>query len=213
MTPEEWKPLPGYEHYEVSNLGRVRKTSFLSVHMTSGGYPQFQVFESDGSKRRKKGAKKNIGKKILLHRAMAELFIPNPDSLPVVNHKDGNKGNFNLSNLEWCTYSHNMKHAYQTGLNKGGKSQINRIVLQTDKSGKPVKVWRGIKEIESCGMTWNKVYDSIKRGVLYRGYKWFYTGLMYDYRTDTTFKKEGSEKIYRDFPTAEEYEQFIKKNV
>ncbi len=56
------------------------------------------------------------GRSWQIHVHMAELFIPNPDNKPVVNHKDGNKYNFRPYNLEWVTYSANTKHAFMTGL-------------------------------------------------------------------------------------------------
>lgn len=58
-----------------------------------------------------------------LHRLLAEVFIDNPENLPQVNHKDGNKFNYSLENLEWCSASYNVKHSYDTGLasNKGEK--------------------------------------------------------------------------------------------
>lgn len=52
-----------------------------------------------------------------LHRILAEMFIPNPDNLPCVNHKDGNKMNYDLNNLEWVTYRDNIIHAYKNNLN------------------------------------------------------------------------------------------------
>jgi hypothetical protein len=59
-------------------------------------------------------------KKVYLHRILAELFIPNPENKPCVNHKDGVKYNNSLSNLEWCTYQENNNHAFDTGLQKKG---------------------------------------------------------------------------------------------
>ena len=57
-------------------------------------------------------------KGFFIHRAIAYGFIPNPQNKPILNHKDGNKLNNSLSNLEWCDSSHNMQHMYDTGLKK-----------------------------------------------------------------------------------------------
>jgi hypothetical protein len=59
-----------------------------------------------------------IPKVLMVHRAVAIAFIDNPDNKPEVNHKDGDRLNNCVDNLEWCTRSENMKHAYATGLHK-----------------------------------------------------------------------------------------------
>jgi hypothetical protein len=70
-----------------------------------------------------------VPKRISVHRLVAMLYIPNPDNLPEVNHKDGDKLNNNYWNLEWCTRLHNMEHAYRTGLkdNSGEKSGTSKL--------------------------------------------------------------------------------------
>lgn len=61
----------------------------------------------------------------MIHRIVANCFIPNPLNKPCVNHIDGNKKNNHVSNLEWCTYSENMKHAVDTGLYTAVKGERN----------------------------------------------------------------------------------------
>ena len=112
-----WKPIKGYEGiYEVSDAGGVRSCEritpdgkYLSTKILNGGrYPNGYEFVC----LRKAGHNRNR----MTHRLVAEAFLPNPDNLPCVNHKDGNKHNNDVSNLEWCTYSQNRKHAYDVGI-------------------------------------------------------------------------------------------------
>ena len=96
-----------HPNYAITEQGEVysAKTKKYLKHSTSNtGYLTVYV---DGKNR-------------LLHRLLAETFIPNPDNLPCVNHKDGNKLNNELNNLEWCTYGDNERHAYRTGLKHCG---------------------------------------------------------------------------------------------
>ena len=98
---EVWKPIKGYEGiYEVSSLGRVRKlaTGVILHQRNRGGYRQVAL--------RKDG----VGKSESVHRLVAKAFLPNPDMLPEINHRDEDKSNNCVENLEWCDHSYNMRY-------------------------------------------------------------------------------------------------------
>ena len=118
MEKEIWKDIENYDEcYQVSNKGRIKSLSrivksnkprfindkILTPTISQGGY--FRVH-----------LKTKIRRVMLVHRLVAKAFIPNVDNKKEVNHIDGNKINNNLSNLEWCTRSENMKHIYRIGL-------------------------------------------------------------------------------------------------
>ena len=104
---EQWKTIKGFPDYSVSNLGRVKGCyGLLQPSLNSHGYPQLTLYRN----------KKKFNKTV--HRLIAEAFLPNPEQKPFLNHKDGDKANFQLSNLEWVTPSENSAHAYKTGLCK-----------------------------------------------------------------------------------------------
>ena len=105
---EEWKDIKGYEGiYQISNKGRVKslnykrtgKEKILKLSSDTNGYKKITLFKN--SKR----------KTYSIHKLVAEAFLPNPDNLPVVNHKDENKLNNNVENLEWCTQEYNVKYS------------------------------------------------------------------------------------------------------
>lgn len=134
---EEWKAIDGFLGlYEVSNLGRVR--SLDRIVPTTRGQRHFHSYILSQTTD-KKGYKtvllckdgKQRTKKV--HRLVAQAFIPNNDLLKQVNHKDGNKSNNNVANLEWCDNSYNQKHAYGLGLNLPRKGELNGCHKLTEK--------------------------------------------------------------------------------
>ena len=74
-----------------------------------------------------------------VHRLIAETFIPNPNNLPCVNHKDGNKLNNCVDNLEWCTHSENTKHAYENGLERKMFGEEHHAHKLTEEAVKYIK--------------------------------------------------------------------------
>lgn len=107
---EEWKDVVGYEQtYQISNYGRIKnkKTDdFLNPPITPNGYVRASLYKDSKSKNH------------MVHRLVAEAFIPNIKNKPLVNHKDGKKCNNIVSNLEWVTNSENQIHAYENDLKK-----------------------------------------------------------------------------------------------
>ena len=103
--------IPDFE-YKISNLGRVwsiRRNRFLKERISNCGYARVAL------------AKNGTYKHLSIHRLVALAFIPNPENKPEVNHKDGNKLNNHVDNLEWNTSSENQKHAFKNGLQKTSK--------------------------------------------------------------------------------------------
>lgn len=146
---EKWLDVVGYEDiYKVSNTGRVMRKQYVSVnkngihilrkemelnqYVNFRGYPKVTL--------RKNG----ISKIMFVHRLVAEAFIPNPQNYPQVNHKDEDKTNNNVDNLEWCDNEYNC--------NYGCKPQIARIKhakkIYQIKDGVIEKVYLGLYELD-----------------------------------------------------------------
>ena len=174
---EEWKPIKGYEGlYEVSNLGRVKslnrkilcsnglikeiKEKILTPKDNGKGYLNVHL------------SKNGNHKHLYIHRLVAEAFIPNPNNLPQVNHKDENKSNNCVDNLEWCTAKYNMNygtHNERVSKNNKGKKMseetLNKIIkkiMQFTLDGELVKIWDSIKDATLNGFNCGAIGRCLK---------------------------------------------------
>lgn len=131
---ELWKEINCMPGYEVSTLGRVKKLA-NGRGANSKDIIKVLSFSPDGYlvvswKTYKDGRQHSK----VVHRIVAEAFIPNPDNLETVNHKDGNKCNNKVENLEWCSRSSQLVHAYKLGLRKPstGSTNVNSKLTEED---------------------------------------------------------------------------------
>lgn len=156
---EIWKDITGYEGiYQISNYGRVKSLD-REIHKNNGviehrnGQIMKLLLDKDGYCILGLRIKNKIKKSFRVHRLVAEAFIKNPDNLPEVNHKDENKSNNYVQNLEWCSSQYNNKYG-----TKSERTQITKIktssyncrkpVLQFDLNGNLIKRWESASEAE-----------------------------------------------------------------
>ena len=147
---EEWRDILDFEGlYQVSNLGRVkslwftnnvynkkyRKDRILKATTTHSNYVQVALRKSNKMYHR------------LVHRLVAQAFIENPSQLPQVNHKDGNKKNNVVDNLDWVSPRENQLHAVKIGLRaSGGKCYNAKAVIQYDMQDNFIKEYSSISQ-------------------------------------------------------------------
>lgn len=106
--PEEALPMVYFTNYLITNDGEIYNTitrRYMTRHVDKQGYLYVMLTDQKGRLCHKK-----------VHIAVAEVYVPNPEGYPIVNHLDGNKQNPLYTNLEWDTFSGNTQHAYDTGL-------------------------------------------------------------------------------------------------
>ena len=182
---EVWKDVVGYEGlYEVSDLGNVRVSRvgspfFMkckSIQKNNKGY--LTVLLSDG---------KGVQKRRTIHRIVAEAFLDNAEHYPQINHKDENKTNNCVDNLEWCSQSYNvnyslerhpertLSHKHQKHVVRNGKRMALRV-QQLTLDGEIVREWDNSRTVfletgmsdwsisQCCRGIWKTAY----------GFKWQY---------------------------------------
>lgn len=156
LENEIWKDIEGYEgNYKISNCGRVKslnyrhtkKEKILKPHLNTSNYLQVEL----------------KGKPFQIHRLVAKAFIPNPDNLPQVNHKDENTVRNDVDNLEWCTQQYNIDYSQ------------SKEVYQYNKEGDLIKKWKSCNECGRNGFNAKHVSECCRSKLkTHKGYIWSY---------------------------------------
>lgn len=112
--------IKNYPNYYITKDGKIwskYKKEFKSTFISNKGYKRICLY------------KKSVGNNFSIHRLIALHYIDNPKKFPIIHHKDGNKLNNHISNLEWCTYSTNEKHSFKLGLKSfiGSKNNFTKL--------------------------------------------------------------------------------------
>ena len=174
---EIWKTIEECSDYQVSNLGRVKSFKYdkengkiMNPYRTTKGYLQIDL-QLDGRKRQNR-------MHVAVHRLVAKAFIPNPDNLPQVNHKDENKENNHVDNLEWCTNEYNECYGTKS---KRVAQKIRKKIYSVDESGK-IEHFDGVRLAERemfdrFGISGNIAAALIGKQKTAMGRQWFYEQL------------------------------------
>lgn len=169
---ECWLDVVENSNYKVTNTGRVRRNGVDRDKATRDrdGYPMVDLY--------KDGCRRTRG----VHQLVAEAFIPNPEHKPEVNHKDGNKHNNHVSNLEWVTKKENCEHAWKTGLARPSYSMLGKKNPNAGRKTKKIRIvetgeiFDGLKACEMAIDGNNRHINDCLRGrqETHRGYHFEY---------------------------------------
>lgn len=158
-----FKEIAGYEgFYEVSDQGTVKSLDRMVKTINKREYLRKGKIMNkcvDGLGYEIVGLtinSKTISKKV--HRLVGETFLPNPENKPCINHIDGNKTNNKVTNLEWCSYSENSKHAYKNGL-----TNPKYPVLEGEKNGRALLTEQQVKDIRSKYIPYKKSVKDLSK--------------------------------------------------
>lgn len=179
IAGEVWKDIPDFEEsYAVSNYGRIKSKKrlittsnnksyiiedrILSPNLAAKGYLYITL------------NKNCVKTTFLLHRLVAELFVPNPENLPFVDHIDTDQSNAEASNLKWCSASQNMNNPNTRSKLKESYIRNGRKVVQL-KDGKIIRIYNYYSEAKPFGF----ISGNIKKVCIglykqYKGYQWMF---------------------------------------
>lgn len=156
----EWRDVPDFDMYEVNAEGQVRrKAQILKPGSIPSGHLTVALCRGKGKP-----------KSMYVHRLVAQAFLDNPDSKPLVNHKNGNPKDNRITNLEWATYSENVAHGYRSN---GRRVKTELKVLAVDDNGEAVMSFRsGADAAKMLGVTTRAIWSAVQRQGKCKGYFW-----------------------------------------
>lgn len=176
LISEVWKPIPGYlDLYEVSSFGRVKSLK----------YGRVKILKPHRGKRRYYYVvlvKDNLRKTFKIHRLVAEVFIPNPNCLPCINHRNEITTDNSVWNLEWCDWRYNRNYGTAPKLltSKLTNGKKSKLVYQYTIDYQLVRVWPSTAECGRNGFNQAAVSDCClgkRRRKTYKGFLWSYVPL------------------------------------
>lgn len=189
MKREIWKDVKGYEgYYQISNLGNLKSVDREVQHSRGGT----RILKGKTIRPGKTNwyylvclQKHGKRKYTTIHRLIAIAFIPNPENKPFINHINANGFDNRIENLEWCTQSENIKHAYKMGApspkpmlgRTGYDSSTGKEIIQMDMEGNIIKKYgSGMQAAKELNLSQAKISECARgKKIQYNGYKWKYS--------------------------------------
>lgn len=165
MVNEIWRDIKDYPNYMISNWGNVKSLNYINTGeekilkqiKNSKGYLQVGLNKNGKCKR------------YLIHRLVAEAFLPNPDNKPCIDHINANKTDNRVENLRWCTYKENMNNPLTI-------DKISKPIIQFSKSGELIKKWDSAMDAQRELELFSSSIFACCKGKLKTagGFKWSY---------------------------------------
>lgn len=165
MVEQEWTSIPGFPNYAISRSGEVlnvKRNRQIAKSFDKDGYLLVNLWKDN---------KQHTCK---LSRLVATVFIPNPDGLPEVNHKDEDKTNNCVDNLEWCDRKHNINYGTRT---EKTRRKLGTAVVATDKDGNQLVFPSLTYAAQTMGVSRGRIRRAIDDNKLLFECKWGYANV------------------------------------